>query len=403
MMPLTILTTRPDVGEPVGGSSIRIAGYTRPLRELGVAYKFVSSVRPEYVSPADHVPFSPARGLVPLIGVHNILFHKRFFRPLVTLLRAFLLRDRQIRELIQTAKGTLLLAHQHGSVALFLKLTGQQRFIYDVHGILSLQSEYLERASVKDRFAFWVCRIEEKYVYKWADVVNAASKSMVEYLRSAFETSARFIIAPDGVLCEDVDRRLDQETVTAIRRELGLEASDRVLFFAGNFKKFGGVHHLVDAFCELAHQFEDLKLLLVGQGQMAGYVHRRIETSGLQERFVHIKQVPYSRLPYYCELATLIVCPDDEENTYNCLTPHIKVFDAIASGKPVVVTQTDVLEEIIPRDSRLVRYTSTRGMKDTIADCLKDLTWFKSAEPTLLQKLSYKTHAARWVDAYSAL
>ena len=400
---LTILAARGDIKEPVSGSSIRVAGYTKCFDDLGVSYTFVSPVKPAYVAAADYFPFSVRGVLAFCIRIHNILFQTRLLRLFSYLLRLGILRSAEVNRLIIAAKGTLLVSHQNGSIPLFLKLTRQQRFIYDVHGILSLQKEYLEDSSLKGRLLFWICLLEEKGVYRWADVVNATSEPMVRYLQSAFETHAQFVVAPDGLLREDLDAELDRDRIDAVKRELGFLESDRVLFFAGSFKKFGGVHVLVDAFCELAQEFRDIKLLLIGQGQMEQYVTKRIRSCGLEDRCVRKKQVLHSMLPYYQHFATLIICPDITESLYNQITPHIKVFDSIASGKPVVVTESEALRAVIPSDWRVVKYTSTEDLKNAIADALADLAWFRRPSRSILQRLTYANHARGVVGEYRRL
>lgn len=395
--------TRTDIERPVGGSSIRIAGYTKALNDAQVTYRFVSPVRPTYVCAADHVAFS-IRGIVAVcISIHNVFFHTRLLRGIAYLLRFAILRNGEMRKLVRVVDGTVLLSHQNGSIPLFLKLAQRQGFIYDVHGVLALQREYTEGACLKHKLLFWLHAIEEKYICRAADIINATSESMAKYLQMTFDTHARFVIAPDGLLQEAMSVDLSQERVAAIRQDLGLHQLGRVLFFAGNFKKTGGVHLLTDAFCEIADQFPDLQLLIIGKGQMETYVRNRIVECGLQRRFFHKTQVPHALLPHYQELASLIVCPDLDENLYNGMTPHIKVFDSVASGKPVIATHCQPLEEMIPPAWRAVKYCSSARLKDAMIEALSDTGWFRPIDASHLRKLSYHTHAARLLAEYRAM
>lgn len=404
-MRLIIFNVRKDVHKQVSGSSIRIKGYTCYLKEFGVSYKFVAPARPDYVDPNDFVEFKYSRLLLLFIRIHNILNQITATKPISLILKFFLHKNSGLKKLAELSKGMFTLAHQNGSIPLFLKLTKNRKFIFDVHGILSLQKEYLEDNSLTNRLAFYISLAEEKYIYKYADVINATSKRMLDFIKDNFTTSAKFAIAPDGLLRDSFDDPLDQNKVTLLAQQLGINQNDKVLFFAGSFKKFGGVHHLADAFCELASQINNLKLFLIGTGQMENYIVKQIKKHKLQERFIHIKQVNYSDLWYYQQLATLIICPDIE-NPYNELIPHVKIFDALASGKPVIATRFDILEDLFPPSTGLIRYSKSSNvadLKQTIADSINDLSWFRKADQELLSELTYKNLCKKLVEQYAQL
>ena len=404
-MQLIIFTVRKDIQGITGGSSIRIKGYTRYLKELGVSYKFVAPVRPDYVDSEDYVSFSLSTTAQLFIKIHNILRQVTVLRFLSSIMKHFILKNPDIKKLAEVSKDTYILSHQNGSIALFLKLTNGQKFIYDVHGIPSLHKGILQGRSLRNKLFFYLALAEEKYFYEYTDVINTTSEDMANFINSNFKTAARFAIAPDGLLKDDFNEQLDMGKVKLLENQLGIKQGDKVLFFAGNFKKSGGVHRLVEAFCELAGQMNNLKLLLVGKGQMRNYIIKRIKAHKLEERFIHIEQIVHSLLPYYQQLATLIICPDIE-NKYNELVPHIKFFDSIASGKPVIATKFKILEELITPNAGLVRYSkssSVNDLKQTIADSIFQADWFHKADNGLLSTFTYKKLSKKLVEQYRAL
>jgi glycosyltransferase involved in cell wall biosynthesis len=404
-MQLIIFNVRKDVHKQVSGSSIRIKGYTCYLKQLDVSYKFVAPSRPDYVDPQDFESFSCGLLLLLFVRVHNILNQIAVTKFTSLILKYFILKNSNIKKLAALSENTFILAHQNGSIPLFLKLAKGRKFIYDIHGILSLQREYLEDTSLRGKLAFYLSVTEEKYIYKYADIINATSERMIDFIKANFVTAAKFAVAPDGLLRDNLDEPVDLRRVELLTSQLGIHQNDKIIFFAGKFKKFGGVHVLIDAFCELAECIDNLKLLLIGSGQMEDYILKQIKTHKLEDRFVHIKQVNYSDLLYYQQLATLIICPDIE-NPYNELIPHVKVFDSVASGKPVVAAKFKVLEELFPPDACIIKYSnssSVNDLKQTIIDSLNDLSWFRKADKKLLSEFTYRKLCKKLVQQYAQL
>ena len=404
-MRLIVFTFRNDIRQYNGGSTIRIKGYTQYLKEFGVSYKFVAPARPHYVHPDDFVEFRYSRLNLLMIKIHNILSQKKATKLISLILKYIILQISGIKKLEILSENTFILSHQNGSIPLFLKLIKGRKFIYDVHGIFSIQKEYLEDASAADKLIFYLSLAEEKYIYQYADIINITSRRMMRFIKERFNTSAGFALAPEGILEENINRNTEKERVAELALKFGIDPEDKVLFFAGNFKKFGGVHRLVDSFVSLAGHISNLKLFLIGSGQMEDYVVERIKRNHLEDQFIHIKLINHSDLWFYQQLATLIVCPDIE-NPYNELILHIKIFDSIASGKPVVATRFDVLEEVFPPDADFIRYAKSSNLNDlnqTIADSIKDLSWFRKADSKWLSELTYRRLCKNLVDQYYRL
>jgi hypothetical protein len=73
--------------------------------------------------------------------------------------------------------------------------------IYDIHGILLLQKEYLEGKNLIKKILFLKDLIIEKKIYRSKLFFNATSKEMKNYLIKKFNISPnRIFIAPDGKL-----------------------------------------------------------------------------------------------------------------------------------------------------------------------------------------------------------
>ena len=158
----------------------------------------------------------------------------------------------------------------------------------------------------------------------------------------------------------------------------------------------------MEAFCGLAQAIDGLKLFLVGTGQMEELIFRKIKNYRLNDRFIHIRSIDYDELHRYQQLSTLIVCSDIDD-TNNRLTPHIKVFDSILSGKPVVASRFEIVEQVFPEDQGFIKYfepSDVNDMKKAILYALGHLRDFEKPSEHILQELGYESLTKELLNQY---
>lgn len=347
-----IFTTRRDIETPCGGSSIRIAGYTSYLEDLGVDYSFVAPVRPAYVPQGRFLAIERDKTLYRRIYTYLAFNH---LNVAARRLQQTIDRHPLIQSMLRLTENRIVWVHQTGLIPLYLAIAHNRRYIYDVHGILKIQREYFDHATLQQKAGLILNVWLEKQFFRHATYVNAASLKMKQFIADAFKIEGdSIIITPEGLL-ENNFTHLSPEELSALRARHGLADTDRVIFFAGDFKKIGGVHLLTDVFCRVAPSMDNLKLFLVGAGQMERYVLDTIRRHKLTSRLIHLRRVDYHQLPQLQQLGTIIVCPD-LYNRYNEMVAHIKVFDSLAAQKPVLASRFPVLLEEFPESKGCILY-----------------------------------------------
>ncbi len=396
---LVIFTTRGDIETPCGGSSIRIAGYTSHLEEFGVPYIFVAPVRPPYVSEQRFEPFLPDKWLYRKIYA---FLSTGKLRTLRKPLQASIDRHPLIARLLRLTENRLLWAHQTGLIPMYLAVAHGRRYIYDVHGILRLQGEYFHHTSLMRKAGLLANVWLEKKFFHYASYVNAASLQMKQYIEAAFTVPAdSIIVTPEGLL-ENHPGHRDPSTQSSLRAHFGIQQNDRVIFFAGDFKKIGGVHLLTEVFCRLALSMENLKLFLVGSGQMEQKVLKTIRKHRLSSRVIHLPRADYRELPALQQLSDLIVCPD-LYNRYNEMVAHIKVFDSLAAQKPVLASRFPVLLDEFPELKECIRYFEASNSDDlerAIRDTLERPEKVRPLTVDELRVLTYRQRVKGVINEY---
>jgi glycosyltransferase involved in cell wall biosynthesis len=233
-----------------------------------------------------------------------------------------------------------------------------QEYINDLHGVATLEFKFQAQhaTSVKEKIKFYT-----KYkVSDWLDskVCNAAhglifaSKAMEEYFIAQYPKvkDKRNYIVPyvlsSGSISDTVDSELKQKLIQKYNRR----PEEKIIFFAGAFKKTGGVPDLISAFNALVNNY-DARLLIVGDGPTMNECLALVKENKLEDKVIFLGRIPYHHLRTYQDLADVIVCPD-KQNVYSELIVHVKYLDSLMSGKVVINGSFKSVQEVNP-DERL--------------------------------------------------
>lgn len=156
----------------------------------------------------------------------------------------------------------------------------------------------------------------------------------------------KLVVAHNGV---DLARFKSLPAQGEARAELGLPAERKIVCYAGNIYEGRGIELLIDASLRLG----DVMFLIVGglDNDVARY--RKIAQDKSAENFALKGFVPHHMVPLYLAASDLLVMPYTSRVTIRGgteageFTSPIKLFEYMASGRPVVATAIPSVCEIL--------------------------------------------------------
>jgi glycosyltransferase involved in cell wall biosynthesis len=270
------------------------------------------------------------------------------------------------------------------------------KIVYTVHDVLPHDED------TADNRTFY------KKVYQYPDKLIVHSENNRKELLELFSIDpTKICVIPHG--CQSVFFDNFGMSLTTARRHLGIPLDARVILFFGLIKRYKGLEYLLKAFETIEHRCEKVVLLIAGSFPTQSPDVRQYYSTLLAEysghdnvRFVD-GYVPVEEASHYFCASDLVVLPYVKASQSGVL------LSAYAAGKPVVVTATGGLGEVV-RDGESGLVVPPRDVQALAEACVRILNDAKlqrrfGREARLLAETAYSWTAigARTVSLYQSL
>jgi glycosyltransferase involved in cell wall biosynthesis len=277
-------------------------------------------------------------------------------------------------------------------------------YINDLHGVATLEFKFQEQyaKSLGEKVKFWVkYKISDWLDYKVFNLAEGfifASQAMQDYFTEQYPKVSQkkncilpYVLSSD-VFTEKVDADLKKE----LQKKFNCQPNEKIIFFAGAFKKTGGVPDLILAFEKIVNQ-HNVRLFIVGDGPTMPECLSIVKEKNITNKVVFIGRIPYNQLRTYQDLSDIIVCPD-KQNVYSELIVHVKYLDALISGKLVINGSFRSVKEINVNEFLSINFipSDIESLKSAIQYALENFEQlkekYKNAKAFTMQNLTYVSH-----------
>lgn len=145
---------------------------------------------------------------------------------------------------------------------------------------------------------------------------------------------------PNGT---DVERFATQLSHEEARAKLGLAQQEKIVLYAGSLQRWKGVETLVEASKHLL----DAKVYIVG-GSPTEIAALQQKEKSQKLKAVFVGQKPWQEIPLWLKAADVLVLPNTgQEKVSQFYTSPMKLFEYMASGRPIVASDIPSIREIV--------------------------------------------------------
>lgn len=286
----------------------------------------------------------------------EVLYGERTDLNIVQRIVKRLYRYIYFRKLVIKEKPDIIHAHLVlGKYLRFLPIKKQGiKLIFTVHNIIE---NYFSKDK-NDKKKFREYKECQHLVDKYGMTLVALHDSMNKELRNYFHTD-KVVTINNGIQMERFARELyDRETV---RTNLGFRTSDFVIGNVGRLHPQKNHDLILDVFAKLSETRENVKLLLIGKGDLEDKIRSRIQQLELEDKVVMLKNRP--DIPELMSAMDVFLFPSRWEGYGNVL------LEAQCMGLPCIVS--DKVPECV-RVTNLVRVLPLEAPIDQWVDALYD-------------------------------
>jgi glycosyltransferase involved in cell wall biosynthesis len=188
-----------------------------------------------------------------------------------------------------------------------------------------------------------------------------------------------------------------------IRQTLRISTNDKVLIFVGSLSKNKGVYELIASFEELFSMYDDIHLLMVGEGPEHDNLSELIAAKGMTDRAHLVGKRSPAEIPEYLSASDFFVLPTYYEGLPNA------VLEAMACGLPVIATCVGGIPEAVKdgRNGILIKRFDRASLTGAVK-CLyedKDLAKLmgSSSRMDIERSFSWKRNSEQLIGIYRGL
>lgn len=228
-----------------------------------------------------------------------------------------------------------------------------QPFLYDMASAIPV--ELARKWIFRPRFMHRLISAAEKHVISTAAGVICSSGLGEYVVRQVPDARVRQWAYPAQ------GSRVDSARAIAVRTELGLQPDQHVVLYSGNFASYQGIDLLMEAFRIARRSRPDLALVCVGATRQEMLTHAGQRSTLREQQVFIVPRQPRERIPEYLQLADYLVLPRVSADNV-----PLKLFDYMASGKPIVATRGNAHEPLLNDTRAFLSEPNAAAMSDAL-------------------------------------
>jgi len=180
-----------------------------------------------------------------------------------------------------------------------------------------------------DRWLFWTfpMRFLRKFATGYSFITDVLRRDTEKEFNTKFDD---YVLWSSGVNTS-IFQPKKSET-------LNYETDEFILFYHGTISEKRGIGCVIDAMVDLKKKFDGkIQFVIVGDGPDYAALKKRSEQLELSDVVKFTGLIPYHDVPNAIAKADCCICPLPNRHEWNVSSP-IKVFEYMASGKPMILT-----------------------------------------------------------------
>lgn len=176
----------------------------------------------------------------------------------------------------------------------------------------------------------------------------------------------------NGIDINRFNADIDSNEIIQLRSLYNIQKNNFLIAYAGRLQEDKGVDKVIDAFIKFNQRYKS-KLIIIGGSEFANnksdvFLQKIIDKTRIHSHnIIFTNYVDYSKIHLYYQLPDVFVLPSLCEEAFG-----MTVLEALASSKPVIVTDAGGIPEVVSQDCSIILRRDNR-LIDNIVNSLVTL------------------------------
>jgi glycosyltransferase involved in cell wall biosynthesis len=249
-----------------------------------------------------------------------------------------------------------------GIPALLSKIIRRKKMVFEVRDLWP--DTAIEMGYVNSRLLKKMMYAFEKFCYNMSDLIVTLSPGSAQNIVSRYKNYNTISVTNSANI--DLFEHTDEKIV----ENFGLLDTSFAIY-TGNIGEVNNSRLLLEAARRIKERsIEDLKIILVGDGQQKEELQEISEEQNLQDYFLMLDLMPKEKLVSLLKYSIASLIPLANKPLLNTSSPN-KLFESLAAGVPVIQTTTGWIRELI--ETHDIGFTVSADEPDELVDALLTL------------------------------
>ena len=264
------------------------------------------------------------------------LYEKKYAEVVVNLLSGFIHCNGEVVFQMNYIDDLLILeklkeTYTHPVISIVHFAQWQQLFLANKQKLKGLNID-----DPANNFEFTLSR--EKEMYKLSDYIVSVTRYMKDFLVDEYDINTdKIAVVPNGLDTSGY-RKISPEEKLKLKSDLGFGANEKVIVFSGRVDPCKGIYYLIDAFMEACKFRDNLRLVVIGQGDTQGCLKRTGSSFG---KITYTGFISSDKLIDFYRIADAGVVPSVYDHC-----PYT-VLEMMAHEIPLILSRIDGLNELL--------------------------------------------------------
>jgi len=218
--------------------------------------------------------------------------------------------------------------------------------IFKINHVIELNGIIREEMAMNNnsKLEIAISMLLQRFNYKYTDKIICVTEGIKRDLIDCFKVEEKKI----HVVSNGVDTKMFRPVSSdIIFQKYGIPKKYLLVGFVGVFLKWQGLNNLIKSIPLIIDEYQNVKFIIVGDGPEYRNLSQLSRRLGVEENVIFTGSVLHDDIPSYINNFDICVAPfTSERNVKTGLSP-IKLYEYLACGKPVVVSDIPGLKECV--------------------------------------------------------